>query len=198
MLRVFALVVLVLVLALPTSAQRDQQDRPGGSGTILGDGLIVPGRRVGPVALGMSIAQILQIMPSGYKRDTFPEQKIVLYEWRSQGFWVSTDAQQNTIRIISVFGTGDYHTDKGIYLLNPESKVVSVYGSGYKRYEYPKEGVTLIRYVPLGLQFGIVNEPSNGLIHGRVFQIGIFEPGKEPPLAKAAMRRGVNSTARRP
>jgi hypothetical protein len=201
MLRVFVLVALVLVLTLPASAQRDQQDRPGGSGTILGDGLIVPGQRVGPVALGMSIAQILQIMPSGYKRDIFPEEKIVLYQWWSQGFWVSTDAQKNTIRIISVFGTGDYHTDKGIYLLNPESKVLSVYGSGYKKYEYPKEGaapgVTVIRYVPLGLQFGIVNEPSNGLIHGRVFQIGVFEPRKEPPLAKAAMRPVVNSTARR-
>lgn len=185
--RMLALLALVLTLALPASAQKDDQDRPAGPSIVLGDGLIVPGRRVGPVALGMSIAQILQLMPSGYRHDEFPEQEIGLYEWRAQGFWVSTDTQKR-IRIISVFGNGNYHTAKGVYLLNTESKIISVYGPNFKRYQYPKEGVTLIRYVSLGLQFGLVNEPSNALLHGRAFQIGVFEPGKEPPLVKVARR----------
>ncbi len=182
--RVIALLALLLVLPLPAGAEPDRDQPPVGS-VVLGDGLVIPGQRVGPIKLGMSTAQILQAMPSGYKREEFPEQKIVLYEWRPEGFWVSTEADGKTIRIISVFGTGTYQTDKGVQLLHPESKMRSVYGNGFRRYEYPQDGVTLIRYVSLGLQFGLVHQPSNPVLHGRIFQIGVFMPGKEPPLAKA-------------
>ena len=59
-----------------------------------------------------------------------------------------------------------------------------VYGRETKRYDYPDERVTLVRYVPLGLQFGVVNQPGNTLLHDRIFTIGIFLPGREPPPAK--------------
>ncbi len=176
--------LLVVALTLPVSAEPDKDLPRGGSG-VLGDGLIIPGKRVGPIRLGMSTAEILQSMPPGYKREVFHEQKIVLYEWRTQGFWVSLDEDGKTVRIISVFGTGPYHTDKGVQLLHPESKIIAAYGPEFRRYEYPQDEIIIIRYVSIGLQFGLVNQPSNAVLHGRIFQIGIFVPGKEPPLAKA-------------
>ncbi len=182
--RVITLVALLLLLPVPAGADPDR-DKPPVASAVLGDGLVIPGQRVGPVMLGMSTAQILQIMPSGYTREEFPDQKIVLYEWRPEGFWVSTEADGKTIRIISVFGSTTYHTDKGVQLLHPESRMIALYGEGFRRYEYPEDGVTLIRYVSLGLQFGLVHQPSNPVLHGRIFQIGVFAPGKEPPLAKA-------------
>jgi len=134
-------------------------------------------------------------MPPGYKRDEFPEQKIVLYEWRREGVWVSTAADGKTIRIISVFGTGTYHTDKGVHLLDPESKIIPAYGNGWRRYEYPEDEWTIIRYVSLGLQFGLINKPGN-IIHGRIIQIGIFTPGKEPALVKAPAKQSQGDPGR--
>ncbi len=179
-----ASVFMVLVLTLPAYGQADREPKERIGTDVLGDGLIIPGQRIGPVQLAMSIAQILQAMPPGYKQEVYSEQRVVLYEWRSQGFWVSLDADGKTIRLISVFGSGTYHTDKGVQLLHPESKILAVYGKDFRRYEYPQERVTLIRYVPLGLQFGLVNQPGNPILHGRIFQIGVFTPGKEPPLTK--------------
>lgn len=178
----------VLLSTLPAQAQMDQDKDPGQGrvGTeVLGDGLVIPGERVGPVKLGMPIATLLQAMPPGYIRDVFPEQNVILYEWRAQGFWVSLEADEKTIRIISVFGAGTYHTDKGVQLLHPASKMVEVYGKEFRRYEYPEDQVTLIRYVSLGLQFGLVNQPINSVLHDRIIQIGIFSAGQEPPLTKA-------------
>ncbi len=177
------LVCLILGLTLSARAQSDREQERIGT-DVLGDGLIIPGQRIGPVKIGMSISQILQVLPPGYKREVFDTQKVVLYEWRSQGFWVSLDADGKSVRIISVFGSGSYRTDKGVQLLHPESKIIEVYGTDLRRYEYPQEQVTLVRYVPLGLQFGLINQPSNRVLHGRIFQIGIFVPGKEPPLTK--------------
>lgn len=150
----------------------------------IGDAIVVPGERIGPLRLGMSIAQMIRAMPSGYKRDVFEKENIILYEWRKEGVWVSIDGQSRAIRLISVFGAGAYKTDKGLALLHTESKMESVYGRDYKRYEYPDDRITLVRYVPLGLHFGIANYPSQRAIHGRIFTIGIFTPGKEPPLTK--------------
>jgi len=132
----------------------------------------------------MTLAQLIRAMPSGYKRDVFEKENIILFEWRKEGVWVSIDGQSRAVRLISVFGAGAYKTDKGLALLNTESKMESVYGRDYKRYEYPEDRITLVRYVPLGLHFGIANYPSQRAIHGRIFTIGIFTPGKEPPLAK--------------
>ena len=50
--------------------------------------------------------------------------------------------------------------------------------------DYPADRITLIRYPDLGLQFGLVNQPSNPTIHNRIFQIGIFTPGDLPPLRR--------------
>jgi hypothetical protein len=151
----------------------------------IGDAMVVPGERIGPLRLGMTIAQMIRVMPSGYKRDVFEKEHVILYEWRKEGVWVSIDEQSRAVRLISVFGAGAYKTDKGVALLNTESKMESVYGREYKRYEYPEDRITLVRYVPLGLHFGIANYPSQRAIHGRIFTIGIFAPDKEPPLTKA-------------
>ncbi len=185
MLRTMALIILTLgALTLPVAAQHDRdQDQERIHTKVFGDGLVIPGQRVGPIHLGMSIAQILQVMPPRFQREVFSAQGVVLYEWRAEGFWVSLDAEGKSVRVISVFGLGTYHTDEGVQLMHPESKMTETYGKEFSRYEYPEEQVTLIRYISLGLQFGLVNQPSNP-IHGRIFQIGIFTPGKEPPLAK--------------
>lgn len=154
---------------------------------VLGDGLIVPGQRIGPVRLGMTIEQIAAAVGSRPKRDEFPSDGIVLYEWRSEGLWVSQAITTKAIRVISTFGASDlYRTEKGVSLLHPRAKMEEAYGKGYREYSYPEDRITLIRYHDLGLQFGIVNQPSNPTIHNRIFQIGVFRPGDLPPLRRPA------------
>lgn len=183
--RTLIVLSLLTTLAAPLPAAPDDRGPREEVGTrVVGDGIIVPGRRIGPLRLGMSIEQILQAMPSGYRRETFTAEGIILYEWRAQGIWVSLDARTQAVRLISAFGMGPYKTDGGVRLLHPEAKVHEIYGQETRRYSYPEERVTLIRYVPLGVQFGLVNQPGNAPLHGRIFTIGIFPPGREPPLVK--------------
>lgn len=176
---------LLATLAAPLPAAPDDRGPQEGVGTrVVGDGIIVPGERIGPLRLGMSIEQILQAMPPGYRREVFTTEGIILYEWRTVGIWVSLDARTQAVRLISAFGMGPYTTDRGVRLLHPEAKMHDIYGKETGRYNYPEERVTLIRYVPLGVQFGLVNQPGNAVVHGRIFTIGIFPPGREPPLVK--------------
>jgi hypothetical protein len=161
------------------------QEGPKPGSRVLGDGLIIPGQRVGPIRLGMSIDQILASVGTPPKRDEFSQEGVILYEWRAEGLWVSQTMATKAIRVISVFGaSGKYHTDKGVALLNTRARMESVYGKGFKEYDYPEDKITLIRYNDLGLQFGIVNQPSNAAIHNRIFQIGIYKPGTDLPLLK--------------
>jgi len=183
---VTALAILVASAAL-AAAQGEKgpeqpKDEPGSQ--LIGDGTIVPGRRVGPLRLAMTIEQILPLMPRHVKREVFSGQRIILYEWYQQGVWVSLDEGTKAVRLLSVFGSAPYKTDKGVQLLHAESRMREVYGKETKRYEYPEDRLTLVRYVPLGLQFGLVNQPSNRMLHGRIFTIGVFVPGREPPLTK--------------
>jgi hypothetical protein len=175
-----------LAAAPLAAAQRERgpepKDEPGSQ--LVGDGIIIPGQRVGPLRLSMTIDQMVPLLPRTVKREVFKDQRIVLYEWYQQGVWVSLDDATKAVRLISVFGSAPYKTDKGVQLLHPESRMQAVYGKETKRYEYPEDRLTLVRYVPLGLQFGLVNQPSNRVLHGRIFTIGVFVPGKEPPLTK--------------
>lgn len=160
-----------------------EEHRPGS--IVLGDGLIIPGQRVGPARLSMTVEQIIAAVGTRPKRDEFRADGIVLYEWRSEGLWVSQTLASNAIRVISVFGTSDkYKTDKGVSLIHPRSKMEAAHGKGYKEYGYPEDRITLIRYNDLGLQFGIIHQPSNPTIHNRIFQIGVFTPGDLPPLRR--------------
>lgn len=190
---VIALTLFVLLVAAGAGAQPEGAGPPETPrediGTReVGDGVIVPGERIGTLRLTMSIAQVLRLMPSGYRREVFAGQDIVLYEWRTQGVWVSLDEDTKQIRLISVFGAGSYRTDKGVALLAGESAMRNAHGKETVRYEYPADRITLVRYVPLGLQFSLVNQPGNSMLHGRIFSIGIFTPGKEPPLTKRPAR----------
>ncbi|MDQ7857640.1 MAG: hypothetical protein QN174_01890 [Armatimonadota bacterium] len=160
---------------------------PGPGSRVLGDGLIVPGQRIGPARLAMTVEQIIAAVGRPPTRDEFPADGVVLYEWREEGLWVSQVAGTGRIRVISVFGTSDrYRTDRGVVLLTPRARIEAVYGRGFRAYDYPAEGITLLRYHALGLQFGIVNQPSNPTIHGRAFQIGVFRPGDLPPVRRPA------------
>lgn len=164
-----------------------EEHRP--AARVLGDGLIVPGQRIGSLRLTMTIDQILRAVGPPPKREEFGPEKVVLYEWRTEGVWVSQSAASKAIRLISVFGTSDqYRTDKGVSLLHPRSKMEDAHGKGYKEYDYPEDRITLIRYQGLGLQFGIVNQPSNFTVHNRIFQIGVFKPGDLPPLRRPGQK----------
>ena len=161
------------------------EPRPGSQ--VVGDGLIVPGQRVGPAKLSMTVDQIIEAVGPRFKRDEFPKEGLILYEWRVEGLWVSQTLATKALRLISAFGTTDkYHTEKGVALMHGRSKMEAMYGKGYKEYHYPEDRITLIRYNELGLQFGIVNQPSNPAINGRIFQIGVFKPGDLPPVKKPA------------
>jgi hypothetical protein len=160
-----------------------EEQRPGTR--TLGDGLIVPGQRIGPVRLGMSVDQIIAAVGGRPKRDEFAQEGIVLYEWRQEGLWVSQSASTKAIRLISVFGTSDkYRTEKGVTLMAGRTKLEEAYGKGYREYSYPQDRITMLRYHALGLQFSVVHQPSNPAIHNRVFQIGIFKPGDLPPIKR--------------
>lgn len=182
-----ALTLVVLLAAPGAAAPEDRPTEPPGEevgGRVVGDGVVVPGRRIGPLRLDMSIEQILRAMPAGYKREVFAKENIILYEWRTQGVWVSLEETTKRIRLISVFGAGSYRTDKGVALLAGEGAMRRAHGTESVRYQYPDDRITLVRYVPLGLQFSLVNQPGNPALHGRIFAIGIFTPGREPPLTR--------------
>jgi hypothetical protein len=180
-----------LTVLLAASVAAAQPEGPGGGdaprpgGRVLGDGLIVPGQRIGPVRLTMTVEQIVAAVGRPPKRDEFPSDGVVLYEWREEGLWVSQTAATGRIRVVSVFGTSDrYRTDRGVVLLAPRARIEAAYGTRHQVYDYPADRITLIRYHDLGLQFGIVNQPSNPTLHRRAFQIGIFRPGELPPLRR--------------
>lgn len=173
-------------LAAPgEGVQEPNQSGPPPGARPLGDGLIVPGQRIGPVRLNMTPEQIIEAVGAPPKREEFAEDGIVLYEWRAQGLWVSQSIATRAVRVISVFGTSDrYKTDKGVGLLYTRGQMETAYGKTYKEYAYPQDRITLIRYPDLGLQFGLVNQPGNRAIHNRIFQIGVFKPGDLPPLRR--------------
>jgi hypothetical protein len=160
-----------------------QEPRPGSQ--VVGDGLVVPGRRIGTIRLTMSLEEVIAAVGRRPKRDEFAADGIILNEWRAEGLWISQSIGTNAIRVISVFGTTDrYRTDKNISLLQTRSRMEAAYGKGYREYAYAEDRISLIRYHGIGLQFGIVNQPSNVAIHNRIFQIGIFKPGDLPPVRR--------------
>lgn len=179
--RVLSIAVLLVLSALPALAAPQEPSGESTPGPIVADGLIVTGQRIGGVRLAMPLDEIIRLLGRGYKAEEFKAEKIILYEWRSQGFWVSLDAGTKSIRVVSIFPpNGLFHTDKGIVLLNPWPKAEAAHGKDYRRWEFREEKTILIRY-PAGLQFGVVNDPSQSLIHTRIFQIGVFNPGDLPP-----------------
>jgi len=179
--RVLWIVVLLVLSTLPALAAPEEPSVEPTPNPVIADGLIVAGQRIGAVRLAMTLEQIIHLLGRGYKVEEFKTEKIILYEWRSQGFWVSLDVGTKAGRVISVFApNGAYHTDKGVALLSLWPKAEAAHGKDYKRWEFREEKTILIRY-PMGLQFGVVNDPSQGLIHSRIFQIGIFKPGDLPP-----------------
>ncbi|MGQ0548664.1 MAG: hypothetical protein ACT4PY_03220 [Armatimonadota bacterium] len=160
-------------------------DEPKPGTNPLGDALIVAGQRVGPARLSMTVDQITAAIGIRPKRDEFPPDGIILYEWRAEGLWVSVSMASKAVRVISAFGTSDkYRTEKGVSLLHPRGKMEAVYGKAYKEYTYTQDEITLVRYHDLGLQFGLVNKPSQGPIHNRIFQIGVFKPGDLAPVRR--------------
>jgi hypothetical protein len=165
--------------------QKGNQREPQPGSQVVGDGIVVPGQRIGPIRLNMTVDAIIAAVGRPPKRDEFAADGIILYEWRAEGLWVSQAIATKAIRVISVFGTSDrYRTDKNVSLLQPRNRVEAAYGKAYKEYDYAADRITMIRYHDLGLQFGLVNQPSNAPIHNRVFQIGIFKPGDLPPLRR--------------
>lgn len=177
----------ILALALAASAlwgapREPREERESAPEThVIGDGIVVPGQRIGPLRLEMDLPQILKIMGSGFRRDEFPEYNLILYEWRREGVWVSLYRDSRKIRLISVFGTSGYRTDKGVRLLDRFEKAIATYGPGYRRYDYPEDRIAMIRYPDLGLHFAFLLSPGN-LLNGRIFQIGIFTLGELPPI----------------
>ena len=178
--RILLLALIGVLSALPVWAAPEGEPAPGTQ--VIGDGVIVAGQRVGPLRLTMSLQQLIDTIGVVYKREEFKAEKIILYEWRAEGIWVSQDLETKALRVISAFGANSkYRTDKGVRLLDPFTKVEGIYGKNYKRWEYQEEKVILIRYPALGLQFGLVNDPAQALLIGRIFQIGIFKAGDLPP-----------------
>lgn len=181
--RVVTLGLLLILSALPAWAGPAEPAPEPTPTQVVGDGVIVPGQRVGSIRLTMTVAQIIDLIGPGFTREEFKPEKIILYEWRQEGIWVSLDADTRAVRVISAFGVNTaYRTDRGITLLQPFTRAEATYGKEYRRWEFPADKVLLARYTAIGLQFGVVNDPGTQMVHGRIFQIGIFRPGDLPPV----------------
>lgn len=181
--QVLSITMLVLAASMQVNASPGDIGEEPRPSQVIGDGLIIPGKRIGLVSLSMKLDEILEKLGPGFKRDTFEPEGIILYEWRQLGFWVSLASSDRSIRVISVFGAATrYHTDKAVRLLQEFDRAEAAYGKSYSRWEYKKDKILLVRYPSLGLQFGIVDDPQQRILHRKIFQIGIFKPGDLPPV----------------
>jgi hypothetical protein len=181
--RLLSLLLVVLAASTPVRAGPGEGGDHARPASVIGDGLIIPGQRIGSVSLSMKLDEILNKLGPGFKRDVFEVEGIILYEWRRLGVWVSLASSDRSIRVISVFGAAArYHTDKDVRLLQEFDRAEAAYGKNYSQWEYKKEKILLVRYPKLGLQFGIVDDPAQRILHRKIFQIGIFKPGDLPPV----------------
>lgn len=140
-----------------------------------GDGEIVPGERVGPVALGMSLDEVAKVM--GKPRKTRLERISIVYDYKQAGacgivrvtFGLPPGAEATKIEAT---GTG-CATDKGIRVGSSGSDVVRAYGRGGPGYGVfrNEDKTTVVDDKSLGL--GFVLSPTD-----EVTEISVRRPRK--------------------
>jgi len=154
---------------------------------------VQPGEGIGPYRLHLGLSELVaRLGRAGAERHVVDMAeatrdctersggRVLRWVWRQQGLWLTADADTGSVRVLAAFGTsGPYRTDRGVRLGDPLERAERLHGPGGHRVvcRLPR-GVQahILRYRELGLQFTVLFGPVPGA--GRVFEIGVFRPGR--------------------
>lgn len=131
----------------------------------LGDGVIVPGERIGALALDVSLDEALKIVGGGFAKHQAGE--ITNYNWLHRGIRIS--AKDNQILGMAVLSTPflegagvKYATADGLRIGNTEADVVAVLGEPPAR---SKDGsAQWLIYRAKGIAFGVDGQSRVGVV----------------------------------
>jgi hypothetical protein len=139
------------------------------------DYLIVPGERVGSIALGMSVDDMLRILgrPSSISKNP-PDHPVKTQIYYFGRIFVVSISPIPEVEVLSISTTSkEYVTDKGIKVGSSGTDVVRAYGRDYFRYEgnaeWFGEVVTLL-YQNLGINF-VISARNNSVV-----SVGVSAP----------------------
>jgi hypothetical protein len=176
------------MLASAAGAAPDEP-RPTPSPTLR----IVPGQGIGPYALRSGVDGLIRaIGTEGMERkvvdmaeatrecDRRTTGRVIRFEWRQHGLWMTADEATRSVRVLSAYGTVQrFVTGRGAALASPAEVVPRLYGAGFQRIScrVPRANGTavILRYADLGIQFTAAYGPTPA--NGRLFEIGVFVPG---------------------
>lgn len=117
-------------------------------------GPIVPGERIGPVAIGMTIEAVAAALgpsPPGPQMGDGSTS----YEYAQRGLTVQLSARSGLVWTV-ITRNGIDRTAEGIGVGVSGDEIVPAFGSGYERYDLPPPYErTLINYVSIGIHFSI-------------------------------------------
>ncbi|MDR5682580.1 MAG: hypothetical protein QN163_00935 [Armatimonadota bacterium] len=114
--------------------------------------LIVPGRSVGPIVLGMRMTQVFQVLGPPEGRE--PGDQTIKFFWPRRGLTVRVDRDG---RVDAIFVESPaYRTARGVGVGSTRDEVVGAYGPAPQAQE---DRTTLIlSYTPLGITFAIAKD----------------------------------------
>jgi hypothetical protein len=117
--------------------------------------LIVPGRSVGPIVLGMRMTQVFQFLGPPERR--VPSGETIKFFWPRRGLTVRVDRDG---RVAAIFvESPSYRTARGIGVGSTRDEVVAAYGPAPQAQE--DRATLILVYTRLGITFAINKEREN-------------------------------------
>ncbi len=146
---------------------------------LLGDGLIVPGKRIGRLELGAELDEVTKFIGQGIPRGAGFGEGTMIYTWDPIGLWLIADNATSNILWISVeAGKNPWRglaTREGLRLGSTEEQVVETMGK-------PSRTVSAsfaksLYFDQQGIRFTL---PIRGAAAGKVAALRVVPPGTQP------------------
>lgn len=146
---------------------------------LLGDGLIVPGKRIGRLELGGKVNEVTKIIGPAIPRGAGLREGTTTHTWDQIGLWLIADDNTGDILWISVeAGQNPWRglaTSEGLRLGSTEEQVVAAIG---KPSRTVSDGLANSLYFDQqGIRFTL---PIRGAAAGKVAALRVVPPGTQP------------------